>query len=122
MAYDGKIMRRALQRFEEDRRAREERERRRREEIFQRSPRLREIERELRSTMGRLVSVTFRRGRDPGEEVARLRVENLRLQQERQALLEQLHLPEDCLEEKPACPLCGGTGYRDGGVCQCLRG
>ena len=122
MAYDGKIMRRALQRFEEDRRAREEREQRRREEIFQRSPRLREIERELRSTMGRLVSVTFRRGTDPGEEVARLRVENLRLQQERQTLLEQLHLPEDCLEEKPACPLCGGTGHRDGGVCQCLRG
>ena len=122
MAYDGKIMRRALQRFEEDRRAREEREQRRREEIFQRSPRLREIERELRSTMGRLVSVTFRRGTDPGGEVARLRVENLRLQEERRALLEQMHLPEDCLEEQPACPLCGDTGYRDGGVCRCLRG
>ena len=122
MAYDGKIMRRALQRFEEDRRTLEEQERLRRERIFQRSPRLREIERELRSTMGRLVSVTFRRGTDPGEEVARLRVENLRLQEERQALLEQMHLPEDCLEERPLCPLCGGTGYRDGGVCQCLRG
>lgn len=122
MAYDGKVMRRALQRFEEDRRAREEQERQRRERIFQRSPRLREIERELRSTMGRLVSVTFRRGTDPGGEVERLRVENLRLQQERQALLEQMHLPEDCLEEKPLCPLCGGTGYRDGGVCRCLRG
>ena len=30
-------------------------------------------------------------------------------------------LPENCLEERPACPLCGGTGYRDGGVCRCLR-
>ena len=48
-------------------------------------------------------------------------MENLRLQQERQALLEGLGLPEDCLEERPACPLCGGTGYRDGGVCRCLR-
>ena len=122
MAYDGKIMRRALQRLEEDRRALEEQERLRRERIFQSSPRLREIERELRSTMGRLVSVTFRRGTDPGEEVARLRVENLRLQEERRALLERMGLPEDCLEERPLCPLCGGTGYRDGGVCQCLRG
>ena len=122
MAYDGKIMRRALQRFEEDRRTREEREQRRREEIFQRSPRLREIQRELRSTMGRLVSVTFRRGTDPAGEVARLRLENLRLQEEQRALLVKLHLPEDCLEEKPACPLCGDTGYRDGAVCRCLRG
>ena len=41
MAYDGKIMRRALQAFEEERRAREEREARRREDIFRRAPRLR---------------------------------------------------------------------------------
>lgn len=121
MAYDGKIMRRALQKFEEDRRQREEREIRRREEIFQRAPRLEEIDRELRSTMGRLVSVTFRQGADPAGEVARLRSENLRLQGERQALLDRLGLPEDCLEEKPACPLCGDTGYRDGAVCRCLR-
>ena len=35
--------------------------------------------------------------------------------------METLGLPADCLEEKPACPLCGDTGYRDGGVCRCLR-
>ena len=96
MAYDGKIMRRALRAFEEDRRVREEREARRREDIFRRSPRLREIERALRAAMARLVTITFRRGTDLG-------------------------LPADCLEEKPACPLCGDTGYRDGGVCRCLR-
>ena len=122
MTYDGKVMRRALQAFEEDRRTREAREARRREDIFRRAPRLREIERELRAAMGRLVTVTFRRGTDPAEEVARLRVENLRLQRERRDLLERLGLPEDCLEERPACPLCGDTGYRDGGVCRCLRG
>ena len=68
MAYDGKVMRRALQKFEEERRAWEEQEQRRRESVFQRAPRLREIEGELRSTMGRLVSVTFRRGTDPGRK------------------------------------------------------
>ena len=36
MAYDGKIMRRALQQFEEDRRTREERFQARRESIFRR--------------------------------------------------------------------------------------
>jgi DNA replication protein DnaC len=30
-------------------------------------------------------------------------------------------LPEDALEEKPACALCGDTGYRNGQVCRCLR-
>ena len=122
MAYDGKVMRRALQAFEEDRRTREAREARRREDIFRRAPRLREIERELRAAMGRLVTVTFRRGTDPAEEVERLRVENLRLQRERRGPLGGGGLPEDCLEERPACPLCGDTGYRDGGVCRCLRG
>ena len=48
MAYDGKVMRRALQKFEEERRAWEEQEQRRRESVFQRAPRLREIEGEHR--------------------------------------------------------------------------
>lgn len=122
MAYDGKVMRRALERFEEDRRAREDREAGRREEILRRCPRLEEIDRELRGTMARLVAVTFRRGKDPGEEIALLRSRNLGLQAERKALLEGLGLPEDCLEEKPACPLCGDTGYHQGRVCRCLRG
>lgn len=121
MAYDGKIMRRALEKYEEDRRAREERYQERRESVFRRSPRLREIDRELRSVMGRLVAVTFQRGVDPAAEVARLREENLRLQQERRALLERLGLTADCLEERPACPLCGDTGYRNGRACRCLR-
>lgn len=121
MAYDGKIMRRALEKYEEDRRAREERYQERRESVFRRSPRLREIDRELRSVMGRLVAVTFQRGVDPAAEVARLREENLRLQQERRALLERLGLTADCLEERPACPLCGDTGYRNSRACRCLR-
>ena len=48
MAYDGKIMRLALQEFEKDRARREAEEESRRERIFRRQPRLREIEGELR--------------------------------------------------------------------------
>ena len=44
MAYDGKIMRLALQEFEKDRAQREAEEESRRERIFRRQPRLREIE------------------------------------------------------------------------------
>ena len=56
MAYDGKVMRLALQRFEEDRQRRQAQYQERRERIFARQPRLREIDGELRSTMSRIIT------------------------------------------------------------------
>ena len=121
MAYDGKIMRRALQRYEADRQARQEDFRRRQERIFSRQPRLREIQAELNATMSRIITSALRRGTDPRPAVEVLRDENLSLQSERKALLEQMGLPEDALEERPACALCSDTGYCGGRVCRCLR-
>ena len=121
MAYDGRIMHRAMQRFEEDRQAREARFQERRETVFRRQPRLREVEAELRSTMSRIIADALRRGTDPRPAVERLRDENLGLQAEKRALLAGMGLPEDCLEEQPQCPLCVDTGYRNGQVCRCLR-
>ena len=121
MAYDGKIMRRALTRFEDDRQERQNRFEERREAIFRRQPRLREIDTELKSTMSRIISGALRRGTDPRPAVDRLRDENLSLQTEKRELLAAMNLPADCLEEKPVCALCGDTGYRGGSVCRCLR-
>ncbi|MGI5987364.1 MAG: ATP-binding protein [Dysosmobacter sp.] len=121
MAYDGRIMRRALQRFEEDRTARQEAFARRREQVFARRPRLRQIEQELGQTMSRIISGALRRGTDPRPAIETLRDENLSLQREKREILSELGLPEDYLEEKPACALCGDTGYRGGEVCLCLR-
>ena len=100
---------------------REERFQARRESIFRRQPRLREIDSELRSTMSRIITSALRHGTDPTPAVAVLREENLRIQEEKRQLLTQMGLPQDCLEEKPACALCGDTGYRNGQVCRCLR-
>ena len=121
MAYDGKILSRALQRFADDRQARQQRFEERREVIFRRQPRLKEIDGELKSTMSRIITSALRHGTDPRPAVEVLRSENLSLQEERRSLLKAMNLPEDALEEKPACPLCGDTGYRDGRVCRCLR-
>ena len=121
MAYDGKILRRAVQRFEEDRKDRQDRFQARRESVFRRQPRLREIDGELRATVSRLISTALRRGTDPRPAVEALKRQNLGLQEERRLLLEQLGLPADCLEEKPACPLCADTGWRDGRMCRCLK-
>lgn len=121
MAYDGKIVRRALRRFEDDKRDREDRARDRRESVFLRQPRLREIDAELRATMSRILSTALRKGTDPRAAVEALKKQNLGLQEERRLLLEGLGLPADCLEEKPACPLCGDSGWREGRMCRCLR-
>ena len=114
-------MHRALQQFGEDRQAREERFQARRESVFRRQPRLRQIEEELGSTMSRIITSALRHGTDPTPAVAVLREENLRIQEEKRQLLTQMGLPQDCLDEKPACALCGDTGYRNGQVCRCLR-
>lgn len=121
MAYDGRVLRRALQRFEQDRRVRQERFEERRETIFRRQPRLRQIDAELRATTSRIISSALRRGTDPLPALEVLRDENLSLQEEKRVLLTKLGLPQDCLEDKPACALCGDTGYRGGEMCRCLR-
>jgi DNA replication protein DnaC len=121
MSYDGKIMRRALQRFDADKKQREERLRQREETLYAREPRLREIDAELRSTMSKIITSALRRGTDPQPALSVLRDRNLSLQEERAQLLRKMGLPADCLEEKPNCPLCRDTGYRDGAVCRCLK-
>ena len=121
MAYDGRVMRQALQRFEEDRQRRQTQYQERRERIYARQPRLREIESQLRSTMSRIITSALRHGTDPRSAVAVLRDENLSLQTEKRELLKKMGLPEDALEEAPACALCGDTGYRGGRMCRCLR-
>ena len=121
MAYDGKIMRRALLRFEEDKQQRQARTRERREGIFGREPRLREIESELSATMSKVIAGALRHGTDPTPVINRLRDENLSLQEEKRRLLAEMNLPADALEERPACVLCDDTGYRGGAVCRCLK-
>jgi len=121
MSYDGKIMRRAEERFQADRADREAEFQRRVREAYRRQPQLEAIQRRLNGTMSRIISTALRQGTDPRPAVELLREENLGLQRQREALLAELGLPADYLEEKPACPLCGDTGYRGEAVCRCLR-
>ena len=121
MAYDGRIMQRALARFDEDKQRRASQLEQRRRTAFARAPRLAEIDTELRGTMSRIISSALARGTDPLPAIRVLRDENLQLQRERAQLLASLGYPADWLEEKPACAKCGDTGYVQGGVCQCLR-
>ena len=103
MAYDGRILRRAIARFEEDRQEREDRFQQRREGIFLRQPRLRQIDAELHATAGRTITSALRRGTDPLPALEVLRDENLSLQAEKRALLEKMawKLVDELQQEQP---------------------
>ena len=121
MAYDGRLLRLAQERYEADRSAREADLAEQREQLYARRPRLREIQDQLRRTASRVMAAALRRGEDPLPEIQRLREENLSLQAERQMLLAELGLPDNALEDKPFCPFCNDTGYRGGEMCRCLK-
>lgn len=122
MSYDGKIMRQALARFEEDKQRRAAEFARRRDRLYETEPRLKEIEQQLRATMPKLIASALRRGADPLPAVRVLQDENLDLQRQRMQLLTGMGYPADYLEEKPRCARCGDAGFLpDGSMCACLR-
>ncbi|MBO4384075.1 MAG: ATP-binding protein [Clostridia bacterium] len=40
---------------------------------------------------------------------------------ELKTMLADAGLPEDYLDPKPQCPVCGDTGYKDGELCSCIK-
>jgi len=121
MAYDGKLMRQALSRFEEDKERRAAAFEARKERLFRQIPRLEEIDRELRGTMSGIIASALSRGTDPMPAIRVIRDKNLDLQRERREILQAYGYSADELEEKPLCILCGDSGYRGGEVCRCLQ-
>ena len=107
MAADSRLMKRALERFREDKERREAEHRRQVAEIYQKVPRAEEITRELRSTIGGIVAAAFRNGTDPQSAIRALKEHNLSLQRERAELLVEHGYAYDALEDKPRCALCG---------------
>ena len=122
MSYDGRILRRALTRFDEDKQRRAEQLRAGEREAIRRAPRIGEINAELSRTMAKIISKGLRRGTDISKAIEQLRRENLDLQAERAELLVSLGYPADYLERKPNCALCNDTGWRGSEMCSCLQG
>ena len=121
MSYDGKIMRRALARFDEDKQRRAQQMEERRKLLYTRIPRLGQIEQELRGTMSQIITSALSRGTDPVPAIRVIRDSNLALQRERRELLEAYGYAADYLDEEPNCPLCRDSGYRGSAVCSCLQ-
>lgn len=123
MAFEPEIVQRAAARLE---RRRDERERRRcllQRQLYQREPRLAQLDRALRGTMVELTDL-IAAGRPvaaDGPEIADIRERNLALQAQRAQLLGALGCAADALDDTPACPKCGDTGWAGTEMCTCLK-
>ena len=121
MGYEASVLRRATKRLEEARRAREAAQDRLRGEIYAKLPRAAASDRELRQTIVHIISASLRDGGDPAPALGEVREKNLALQRERAGLLEAHGYPPDALDDKPACPRCGDTGWVGASMCACLK-
>ena len=121
MSYSKEVLRRAKLRLEEDNRKKQAEYEDNLNRAYTLRPRLREIDRELRTTAAGIVSVCFSRGQDPSLAIEQIKKKNLQLQEERQWILDEAEIPEDSLDDSPLCALCGGSGYRNGAMCECLH-
>lgn len=115
---EGRLLARARQQLSERRAAHRREEQRRRDEVYDRVPRIAEIDGRLRGIMTELVGLALGSTARSAEDMA---AESLRLQDERRALLRQHGWPENYLDELYDCPLCADQGHNDdGSPCDCL--
>ena len=121
MGYEKEVLQRARVRYaaavDEHKRLVNERQQR----VYREIPELREIDMKLRGTMAQVMALAFRDGKDPKQEVERIRRENLSLQDRRKQLLTATGYGESYLEEGPLCKKCSDTGYIGETMCQCFH-
>ncbi len=119
MAYSSDVVRRARNRLDGMKADRESLQESRLQEIYEKLPRVREIDKQLSGSMVLAVKAAFEKGEDGADALAQVRQANLALQAERKDLIAE-SFPLDYLDDSPICPLCGGTGYIGSTMCRCL--
>jgi len=120
MGYSMEVVQRARARLAQAKEDRESENRQHLAEAYARVPRLREIDLELRRTMAQAAQAAFQQGSDGREQLDKVRIQNLELQQER-AILAAENFEEGYLDDSPICDRCGGSGYVGTHMCECLQ-
>ena len=105
MAYSKEVLHRAEVRLEQARRQNELDCERRISAIYEKLPRLAEIDRELRKTSAKVYAAAFRESESPEQAMQKLKEENLSLQRERDWILESENIDPEDLEREPVCRL-----------------
>lgn len=120
MGYSAEVMKRARDRLAQAKADRESENRHHLQQAYEKVPRLREIDRQLRQTMAMAVQAAFTRGGDAREAVEQVKQQNLQLQAERAELI-STNFEEGFLDDSPICQHCGGSGYIGSTMCECLK-
>ncbi len=119
MSYSADILTRAKGILAQQKADAQSRYNQRLQEAYEKMPRLREIDKQLRLSMSLAAKTVFAEGGDPQAAMEELKQANLALQQERKAILAE-NFPENFLEEEVVCSHCGGSGYLGSNMCACL--
>lgn len=120
MAYPKEIMDAAFTELNNRRAMARERSLAHQEEIARKVPAVAELERQLTQTSVQL-SRAILSGVDVEAKIARLRDNNLYMQQRRKALLTAAGYPENYTDLVYTCPDCQDTGYMGNTMCHCMK-
>lgn len=120
MAYDAEVVRRARQRLESAKADRESENRQKLQVIYDKLPRVRQIDMELRKSMVLATQAVFAGSEGAQVAMEEVKKANLALQAERKNLIEGA-FGGNYLDESPVCDRCGGLGYVGTQMCSCLQ-
>ena len=121
MTHDGRLLARAREALEDERRENQAEQQRRTDLIYHRIPEIESIDRRMRSQMSDLVRLTLSKPADLSHRLEKLQKENLDLQMRKAELLHAQGFPIDYLDEIVSCKTCGDTGMVDGRLCACME-
>ena len=120
MTFDGPTLGAVVRDFAQKRQKYEQDALTRTQEVYEKLPRIAEIDGELRSTVFEVIKNTFSSGKDPAPVIGALRDRNLALQRERSEILARAGYTFDYMQPHYDCPECSDTGYVNELPCKCL--
>lgn len=123
VAYEQNVMQRANARLLRRREVRERKQYDLEQALYRQEPKLRQLDRALRATMVELteLATSGKAVAADGPEISAIREKNLKLQEERAALLKGMGYEADALDDKPFCTACNDTGWSGTDMCACLK-
>lgn len=121
MPYDPEVFAAATARLEQRRSKALAENEKIKQKLYEKIPRLAQIESELAQTGVRVAREILASGGDTKSKIEKLRSENLSLQAERAELLVENGYPPDILSVNYFCSKCHDTGYIGDSICDCLR-
>ena len=107
-----------MQEYDERQRRIREEVKRKKEFVYEKNPRIREIERKIATVSVSCTARAIGGDEEAGKERSRLISQ---LKQEKESIYREMGLSPDFFEPRYECPKCRDTGYVDGKKCQCLK-